>query len=454
MKHLKQLVLMGSLLAVGACPALPADMRSQNDGEAPSSNGVRTAEPMEKGYYKDIFMDSGVMLTSRYELYAAHYLGLDVEAFVSTNHKTSKNTEADTIMQQMIMGGYAADENGILLYPDGAPRYRMIYVNGGRATRHGRSLGEQGRQRIIDFVKAGGSYVGTCAGMFIACQFLNDSIPEENPEYLHIWPGSACGTGISTKRHGITLAEDSPLLDYYDYGGDLRIDSVYHNGGGYAVTDTLFPVGTQILARYETSNLKNTEKVNGKPAIWSYKASETSGRLVLCGSHPEAECEGERLQLMSALLRHAMDGNAPLQVKGSLQLGQKRSMTRSTHDAMPEYTKIGDHQYHHFTLDVPEGLDSLIIDLSAGKGWDGYDLYLTAHPGAPAWLGSARYVDVGSGAVKTLRIAHPEPGPWYIAVYGASTVTAKETDKGTRYIDHLDVLNGIPYILGVNLPKE
>lgn len=61
--------------------------------------------------------------------------------------------------------GSPEDENGILLYPDGEPRFRMIYVNGGLATQHGRSLGEDGRQRIRDYVAAGGSYLGSCAGV-------------------------------------------------------------------------------------------------------------------------------------------------------------------------------------------------------------------------------------------------------------------------------------------------
>ena len=34
-----------------------------------------------KGYYKDVFMDSGVNLTSRQDLPAARYLGLDWEVY-------------------------------------------------------------------------------------------------------------------------------------------------------------------------------------------------------------------------------------------------------------------------------------------------------------------------------------------------------------------------------------
>ena len=37
------------------------------------------------GYYKDIFMDSGIMLTSRTDLPVTELLGLSMEAFVSGN---------------------------------------------------------------------------------------------------------------------------------------------------------------------------------------------------------------------------------------------------------------------------------------------------------------------------------------------------------------------------------
>lgn len=408
-----------------------------------------------RGYYKDVFMDSGVMLTSRPNLYASDYLGLTMETFVSNNHTTSKNTQADTLMQTMLLTGYTADENGILLYPDGSPRFRMIYMNGGRAGSHGRSLGEEGRQRYIDFVAAGGSYVGTCAGMFFTCRYLLDPKLEENANYSHIWPGVAKSTGIIRRLHCADIEPGSPLLRYYDFGGDLRVDSLYHNGGGYAVLDTLqtyIPQGTEVLARYDVSMLPKKERVQGKPLIWAYKASADAGRVVCCGSHPEMSCEGEQLQLMSAMMRYAMDGNAAPKVKASLSIGERRAMTSSTHHADPAHTKIGDRQYHHFTVEVPEGQDSLIIDLNTIKGWEGYDLYLLANPTCPAWLGEAAYVSVGEGAVKTLRIGAPAAGTWYVSVFGATTPTAIQTDKGTRYIDHLDVLNGIPYMIGINTP--
>ena len=87
------------------------------------------AQDNTKGYYKDIFMDSGIMLTSRTDLPVTEMLGLSMEAFVSTKHSYTepyKFTVTDTLRQRELITGSPMDENGILLYPDGAPRFRMI----------------------------------------------------------------------------------------------------------------------------------------------------------------------------------------------------------------------------------------------------------------------------------------------------------------------------------------
>ena len=83
-------------------------------------------------YYKDLFQDSGINLTSRQDLPAARFLGLSYETYYSAKHSPMAITVKDTIEQTAIMVGSTIDENGVLLYPDGAPRFKMIYVNGGR----------------------------------------------------------------------------------------------------------------------------------------------------------------------------------------------------------------------------------------------------------------------------------------------------------------------------------
>ena len=50
-----------------------------------------------RGYYKDIFMDSGIALTSRTYLPSARYLGVSIESFASASKK--RLTAKDTLLQ-------------------------------------------------------------------------------------------------------------------------------------------------------------------------------------------------------------------------------------------------------------------------------------------------------------------------------------------------------------------
>ena len=62
------------------------------------------------GYYKDVFMDSGVKLYDRKHLIAADSLGLELEVFLAT-----KNDRNDTLMQHRCFVGWEQDRNGALL---------------------------------------------------------------------------------------------------------------------------------------------------------------------------------------------------------------------------------------------------------------------------------------------------------------------------------------------------
>lgn len=422
-----------------------------------------SAQPNTRGYYKDIFMDSGIKLTSRVDLPSARYLGLSMEKFVSVETKDGNfTTYLDTLLQENFINGSAIDENGCLLYPDGQPRFRVIYMNGGRAASHGRTLGEKGRANIQKFIKNGGSYVGTCAGMFIASQGTHpfgdvDTIPESKFKryegYLGIWPGWATSTGLNKTPTGHFVEPGSPLLNYYDFGGDMYIDSVYHNGGGFSMDKDISNVpGTEILLRYDFPKFKSGKdaKMHRQPSAWAWKENDVTGRIVLCGSHPEGVVSGERLHLYCAFLKYALDGNGAPELKAALNLGEARKMDKCTHDDDPAFTKIGDKQYHHFTVDVPAGKDSLTISLANVKGWTNFDLYLFAKYDGFAFSDDCQYEDITLGVDKTLKIAAPKAGKLYISVFCDTTVEAAETSYGTQYSGRVDVLNGVPYVIRVD----
>ncbi len=402
-----------------------------------------------RGYYKDIFMDSGIKVTSRTDLPTARSLGYSMEMFVSAK---SDFTATDTLLQDKVFSGSTMDENGHLLYPDGAPRFRVIYMNGGRATSHGRSLGEAGRQHYRDFIKAGGSYVGTCAGAYCASRGYEDhDTIKFIKEYLGIWPGCTEDTDLSTSQTDMTIPKKSPLLKYHDFGGNMNIEDVYHNGGCFASERLIWPAGTEILAKFNTKGRSDVKAiVDGKPSIWALKESSETGRVISCGSHPEGKITGENFYLMKAMLEYAMAGNGCVKVKGALKDGETRAMTKTTGDNDPAYTRIGDKQYHHFTYEVPKGCDSLVIRLETLKGWNNFDLYLYADSNDYAFSDNSWYRNVELGSTKDLVIYKPAKGTLHISVFCDTTVEVEKTAYGEQYTGRLEVLNGVPYKITVN----
>jgi hypothetical protein len=378
------------------------------------------------GYFKDIFCDGGAHLTSMTNLPAAAELGLSVE-YLYTD---------DANVQNGVMIADEMDTNGHLLYPDGSPRFRMIYTNGGTATNHGNSLGEIGRERVRTFFANGGSYSGSCAGAFIASLHWDET--GSNPAYYHIWPGRATGTGLTDAYTGHFIPEESKLLDYFDFGDDFYIDNVRHNGGCYANESIDFPAPTEILLRYDYPGWDMHEKAS----TWAYKPrgsqGRSAGRVVVTGSHPEAVETGERFELMQAILLYALDGIGHPKVKSELLNGELRSMDLYAEDSLPAFTRIGDKQYHHFTMMVPPEADSLTIELI---GESDFDFNLFANPGEFAFEGSAQFTSSAEGAEHVLHIPVEGSGLWYIGVECASTVDA----FSYIYYGGTDVLNGVAY---------
>ena len=408
------------------------------------------AQDNTKGYYKDVFMDSGIMLTSRRDLPVTELLGLSMEAFVSTQHAPSPPqhfTSVDTLRQRELISGSPMDENGILLYPDGQPRFRMIYMNGGKAAGHGRSLEERGRQTYRDFIRAGGSYLGSCAGAFVASLGSRniDGEISNTKTYIGLWPGHTMGTKLEKSYTAVDIVPDGPLTRYFDFDQRMHIDSIRHNGGCFAYMETA-PEGTEILATFNTKGRDLEREFNGHPVVWAYKASPEAGRVVLCGSHPEESREGDIMALMAAMVRYALAGNGEPELKAVLTPDRPREMTDRKD---PAFAPIGDRQYHHFSVDVPKGVKTLTIDLEGLPGQRDFDLHLFARRNSFAYADDATWCNIGRLVDKSLTIPDPKPGRYYISVFCATTVTAAMGRYGVEYSGRTDVLNGVPYIIQV-----
>ena len=390
-----------------------------------------SAPVQNRSYYKDIFMDAGIALTARKTLAAADYLGLTLEA-ISCNSNSVNSPE--TALQNAMISGDSNDQNGRLLYPDGQPRYRLLFVNGGTSTTHGQSLDSKGLENMRSFVERGGSYLGMCAGAFFAANGYDNKA--DYPYYLSIWPGMVQHTGLSKTRFGMFIEQDSPLLRYYDFGGDHYVDSVRHNSGGYPAR---LPMGTEVLARYDFPKKSSVHK---KPSVWAYKKSPQSGRVIMEGSHPEEVPDGERRDLTAAMMLYAMEGGGTASLKGYLKNGRERIMDKNTTDNDPAFTRIGDLQTHHFATYIPSDARNIRVELSSSSKCD---FAMMMNQGTYAFSGVAEYRSSVPGAKQQLSFPSIREGFWFIAVQCLTTVTVKETDYGQEYSGKTEVLNGVPY---------
>ncbi len=391
---------------------------------------------LNRSFYKDVFLDAGIVLTSRKSLAAAEYLNLSLEGISLPYSNPSKEDKA---LQEAIISGEPMDLNGRLLYPDGQPRYKLLFVNGGTATSHGQSLGKTGVANMHTFVKNGGSYVGTCAGTFLAANGYDDT--PNYPYFLSVWPGLTQHTRLHNKRFGVFIEENSPLLHYFDFGGDNYVDEVRHNNGGFPLS---LPKGTEVLARYD---YPKDARVHMKPNIWAYKETLLTGRVVLEGSHPEEVKDGERRDLTAAMMLYAIDGVGVTTLKGYLKNGEERVMNKKSTDNKPDYTCIGDLQTHHFATYIPSEAKNVRVELKSSSDCD---LALMMSQDSYAFSDIAEYRSSFPGANQTLSFSSIREGLWFIGVQCLTTVTVKETDYGQEYSGKTEVLNGIPYKISIS----
>jgi hypothetical protein len=205
---------------------------------------------------------------------------------------------------------------------------------------------------------------------------------------------------------------------------------------------------------YDTVSVDaKTSHLHDQVCAWAYKKNEESGRVVITGSHPEVPAVGERLELMAAMMQYAMDGNGIEKIKGELIPGELREMKKSTADSDPLYTKIGDRQYHHFTVEIPKKTKEAVIVLQGYKGADNFNLTLAACKDEPAFHNNTSIKNVSLGCNKTLVLKKPKAGKWYISVFCETTVTAENGEYGVVYTGRTDVLNGVPYKIKVECKK-
>lgn len=407
---------------------------------------IRTDVP-NKAFYKDFLMDSGLKLNDYLTLPCFDVLNISYETFLIGKNATDA---ASINAQNSIVIGNVDDENGVLLYPDGEPRFKMIYVNGGLSVNHAQSLMAKGREHFRNFVLNGGSYLGTCAGAYLVSYgIIEAGITTNNPPlsayngYLGLWPGLTDNTGISDVWPNYTIPEDSPLLKYENFGGDFCADSIIQWNGPYFSRWDEVP-GTVVMARFDYP----AYRCHTHPSIITYRPNQRRGALTISGGHPEKSVAGESLPMMCALVRYSLDSVGVAKVKAVLRNGEVRRMTKSTADNDPDHTKVGDKQCHNFAFGLPEGAKNIKVRLEV---LDDFNISLRLAKGTFAFKEDAQYSVENAERVKELSFDSLEAGTWYIGVQCEDTVVNDpESTYGISYSGKLAVLNGAPYTIQVS----
>jgi hypothetical protein len=355
--------------------------------------------PQSVGLKANVFVDGGAELSKVSLAKSATLAGLTREVFFTNSGATTR----------AVIGGNSQDTNGALLYPDGQPRFNTIFVNGGSAG-HAVVMGAAGRQALETFYAHGGSYTGSCAGEFVAAR----RIPS-------LWGGKVGNQG-NTGRQTVTFDETShPLVQdlmRWNNGSNV-VPSIPHYWGPTNRESYPHPDGTLFLGTI-TSGLHR-----GTDFLIEYQRDAESGVTVLSPSHPEYGRQASHTALMASILKRAVDlSRATPDIKGTLVSDQLVEMSGSTQ-------RVGDGQYHRFTLEVPAGVGVLYVGLSNLSG--NADLFIQRN--GVAYAGSYLEKSVATGvADDAITIQNPEAGTYEVSVLGAH-----------------NVLNGVSYTLSAKL---
>ena len=170
--------------------------------------------------------------------------------------------------------------------------YKVILFPGGYAAWYNYFINKTGKERIRNFVKNGGGYLGICAGSYFAVdkvEWGGVTYDDESGYDLDLFPGTGVGDikKVSDYYAGKWImytfnfeTENSILSGYktVPYSEDI-----IYLGGPYFSADTGSESKVTVLATFAD---------NGQPGIVAFQYG--SGKVVLFGPHPEIDEDSDR----------------------------------------------------------------------------------------------------------------------------------------------------------------
>ncbi len=157
--------------------------------------------------------------------------------------------------------------------------YDVVIFSGGSGSAQAKSLGDQGRERVREFVRNGGGYVGICAGAYLACSNFSWGLGILNASTV----SSKWMRGSGFVEMEVTV-DGKPILGPVDGVFLVR----YNNGPILKPGDRADLPAYKPLALFRTEVAKNGTPVGvmvDSPA--QAAASFGRGRVFVSSPHPE-----------------------------------------------------------------------------------------------------------------------------------------------------------------------
>lgn len=166
---------------------------------------------------------------------------------------------------------------------EGLGNFSVLCVPGGDMYQYSQDLSSGGKEKIRNFIRDGGGYIGICGGAYFTGEeviWQGDQLPMTP---LGIFPGTTrgpinaiapypnctmCNINIADSTHPITQSEPDSAWILYCYG------PMFLSNEGADIT---------ILGKYEVEN---------QPAMVALEYGE--GRVFIIGTHPEFEEDSDR----------------------------------------------------------------------------------------------------------------------------------------------------------------
>ncbi len=169
--------------------------------------------------------------------------------------------------------------------------FDVVIFSGGTGSGQSKALKEDGRQRVVDFVKQGGGYVGICAGAYLACEGFSWGLgildaKTASPK----WRRGAGMVQIELSRLGQQLL-----------GNAKQKEVRYVNGPILVPANAAMIPAFRVLGSFRSELAKNGTPPGimlGSPAIVAGEFGE--GRVICFSPHPE-QTEGLAHQVTQAV---------------------------------------------------------------------------------------------------------------------------------------------------------